>query len=373
MNVLVINLVKATFNARSTNRYRLEEYSRLVDKMFVVVWTKEKEEPIVWQNKLFIYPTNSKFRLLYFLDSLRLAGKIRKKHGLDLVLTQDPFETGLAGWIIAGWFRLKLLMQIHTDFLSSYFWKESLLNKFRVFLAKILVRKAHSLQVVSERIKKSLLPITRYPLLVTTLPIFIDIKKIQVMPIKENLHQKYPQFDFIILMASRLSKEKNIDLAIRAMAEVVKKYPKAGLVIVGTGPERENYSLLITHYSLLNNVILENAIPFEQLISYYKTADLFLLTSNYEGYGMAVTEAMAAGCPVIMTDVGLAGEILENNKEGMVVPVGNKEKLVEAISNLIENKELREQLTDNALEKVKNFPTKEEYLANYKKLLEGCH
>ena len=53
--------------------------------------------------------------------------------------------------------------------------------------------------------------------------------------------------------------------------------------------------------------------------SYYKTADLFLLTSNYEGYGMAVVEAMAAGCPVIMTDVGLAGEVLIDKKDGLVV------------------------------------------------------
>ena len=48
----------------------------------------------------------------------------------------------------------------------------------------------------------------------------------------------------------------------------------------------------------------------ENLISYYKTANLFLLSSNYEGYGMTLLEAAAAGCPIISTDVGIAGELL---------------------------------------------------------------
>lgn len=366
MNVLVINLVKATFDESSANRRRLEEYSRLIDKLFVIVWTREREK-LILENKLFIFPTNSQSRFFYPFDTFFIARKILKKNKIDLILVQDPFETGLCGWIIAGLFRLKLLIQVHSDFLSPYFWQESFLNKIRVLVAKFLIKRADCLQVVSERIKKSL--VSKYRNIkiskIAVLSIFVDIKKVQEMPMAVDLHQKYPQFDFIILIASRLTKEKNIGLAIKAMAEVVKKYPKTGLVIVGNGPERKNYSLL-------SSVILENAVPFEDIVSYHKTADLFLLTSNYEGYGMAVVEAMASGCPVVMTNVGLAGEVLENNKEGMVVPVGDKEELTRAILSLRESEELRKCLTSAALEKIKTFPSKEEYLNNYKNLLKRC-
>lgn len=306
-----------------------------------------------FENRLFIYPTNSRSRLFYIIDTLGIFKKFIKKELIGLVSSQDPFETGLAAYIISKFFKIPLHLQVHTDFLGPYFEKESLLNRIRVLIAKFLIPRAACIRVVSERIKKSLLRVTRCGLRVAVLPIFVDVKKIQEADIradlpagKAGLRKKYPQFNFIILMASRLTKEKNIGLAIEAMAEIIKKHPKTGLVIAGDGPEKENYPLLVTRYGLQNNVIIE---PWtNDVISYYKTADLFLLTSNYEGYGMAVVEAMAAGCPVIMTDVGLANEVLVDKKDGLVIPVNNKEKLCEAILNLIENRGLRTALIKNS-------------------------
>ncbi len=112
------------------------------------------------------------------------------------------------------------------------------------------------------------------------------------------------------------------------------------------------------------NVIFE---PWtDDLVSYYKTADLFLLTSNHEGYGMSVVEAMAAGCPLIMTDVGCARELVKNEYNGLVTPIGSREGLVEGIGRMIKEPALREKLKNNGLAMVKNLPTKEEYLNLYK-------
>ena len=130
-------------------------------------------------------------------------------------------------------------------------------------------------------------------------------------------------------MASRLTKEKNIGMAIEAMKEVVKERPKTGLIIVGDGPEREALELKTTNYKLKTNIIFENWT--DDLASYYKTADLFLLTSNYEGYGRTIIEAMAANCPIVMTDVGLAGEVVKNYYNGIIVPAGDKKEMKEAI------------------------------------------
>ena len=141
---------------------------------------------------------------------------------------------------------------------------------------------------------------------------------------------------------------------------------------MGNGPGRNSYSLFVTRYSLQNNVIFEDAVPFEILISYYKTADLFLLTSNYEGYGRSVVEAMAAGCAVVMTDVGLAGEILINKKDGLVVPIENGEKLKDAIISLIENKDLRENLVKNARDIFNFWPSEGDYLKKYLNCWAAC-
>ncbi|MBI3671782.1 glycosyltransferase family 4 protein, partial [Candidatus Azambacteria bacterium] len=143
--------------------------------------------------------------------------------------------------------------------------------------------------------------------------------------------KKYPQFEKIILMASRLTKEKNIPLAIEAMKEVVKKYPKAGLLIVGDGPEKEK---LKAKRSTLNaNIIFEDWT--DDLASYYKTSDIFLLTSDYEGYGRTIIEALVAGTPVVSTDVGYAREA------GVVLTEHNASSISEKIVDFFKDQKKR--------------------------------
>ncbi len=108
------------------------------------------------------------------------------------------------------------------------------------------------------------------------------------------------------------------------------------------------------------------------MASYYKTADLFLLTSNYEGYGRTIIEAMAAGCPVVMTDVGIAGEIIKDGYDGSVVPVGDAKKLEESLLKLIGDRVLRTNLALSAENTLRNLPGKNEYLEEIKKTWENC-
>lgn len=369
MNLLVINLDKAIFSKNSASLERLKEYSKLAGKMFVIVWTKDKEQMITYNDKLFIHPTNSCCRLFYYFTSLAIARKILKYEKIDLIFTQDPFETGLAGWLIAKIYKIRLQLQIHTDIFSPYFWLESFSNKLRVILGKFLIKRADSIRVVSRRIKESLVKLKVSAEKIFILPIFTDTKKFIDSPVIINLKNKYPQFNFIILMAARLSREKNIGLAIRTIAEVVKNYPQAGLIIVGSGQEEANLKLKIKNLKLRDTVIME---PWtDNLAAYYRGADLFLLTSDYEGWGLAVVEAMASGCPVVMTDVGCAGELVKPGQTGLVVPVREKAALSRAIEEMITNQSLRLKIAAQAELAVKNLPDKNDYLEKYKKLWEA--
>jgi len=376
MKVLIINIDKKIFEPGSASLSRLKEYASFCEKLSVVVLTRRSFEPIKVDN-LSVFATGSYYRAKYLFDALDLAKKIMAEEKHDLVMTQDPFDTGHIGWLIKKKYKIPWQCQIHTDFLSPYFWQESFLNKIRVLLAKFLLSRADGIRTVSGRIKKSLLAIGLLPpqseascLLkaITVLSIFVDFEGLRLAPIKTNLKQKYPQFNFIILMASRLSKEKNIGLAIEAMEEVIKKYPKTGLIIVGSGHEKERL-VRLGRRKLYDNIAFESW--SEDLTSYYKTADLFLLTSNYEGWGMTVVEAMACGCPVIMTDVGCAGELAVNGESGLVVPVNNQTALVSATNKLIEDLSLRERFKTAGLAAINRLPSKEEYLQEYKKSWES--
>jgi glycosyltransferase involved in cell wall biosynthesis len=285
MKVLMISTDRKIFEPTSAVRARMLSYAADTEELFIVVLGLNKGLEV-------------EGRLKYLGLSRGRALGWRPAGAFDLVTAQDPFETGLIGWLIARRLRAKLELQIHTDFLNPYFAQSSFLNYLRVWIARFLLPRATRVRVVSQRIKKSLEEAgLRLKAPVEVRPIAVEIDKIKNAPRVVDLHQKYPQFKKIILMASRLEPEKNIKLALAALKLVD---PSIGLVIVGSGCEKINPT---------KNVIVEDWVDQATLYSYYKTADLFLLTSFYEGYGMTLVEAAAAGCPIISTDVGIAREI----------------------------------------------------------------
>ncbi|MCR4330841.1 MAG: glycosyltransferase [Patescibacteria group bacterium] len=367
----MISSDRKIFERGSPVAERVISYGALVEKLHIIVFTRavsaefERFENKNLGRNISVYPTNSKNKWQYVRDAYRI-GKTLKN--IDLVTAQDPFEAGFSAWRIAKKLKAKLQLQVHTDFLSPFFAKESFLNFLRVRMARFLLPRASCVRVVSERIKNSLvvslgLPVTK----ITVLPIFVDTKRVRDASARIDLHLRYPQFDFIVLMASRLTPEKNIALALRAFQKVAKKYPKTGLIVIGEGSENHTLGLLATNLNLQGNVIFDGWQT--DLISYYKTADLFLLTSNYEGYGMTLIEAASAGRPMVSTDVGVVGDLI-NAENALICAVGDETCITQSIRRVIENKGLRERLEQAAAMAIEQMPERsnEQYI---KKCVQG--
>ena len=372
MKVLMLSTDASIFIQGSVAQERMLEYAKLFEELHVVVYKKATSDrrQATSIGNLFLYSTNTSFRLAYFGQAYRTAIQILKYSNIQnekwVVTTQDPFETGLVGVWLKKKFQIPLQVQCHVDFLNKYFWKESLKNKVRTLLAKFVLKRADGIRVVSERILKAF-SVQRLAFRdkIDILPIFVDIQKIINVPIKTDLHKKYSKYDFIILMASRLSAEKNIGLAIKAMTSVVSQYPNVLLLIVGAGHEINNLKAEISNYKLSKNIIIE---PWsDDLLSYYKTADLFLLTSNYEGYGRTIIEVLVAGVPIVSTDVGIASEYVPNAL-GIIVPVCDRVALSGAILEMIKRKERGNLIVRGGV--VKDMPSHDEYLRLYKESLE---
>jgi len=304
MRILMISTDRKIFEPPSEVKSRMLNYASQVDELFIVILGTNRRLKIEGKLK---YIGMTRWRALFWKPARPAGGSAES---FDLITSQDPFETGFIAWRLARQLRAKLELQIHADLGSPYFWRESWLNKIRFLLANFLLPKADQIRVVSQRIA-NYLQATSYKLQATPAvrPIVVDVEKIKNAPITIDLHKKYPQFSKIILMASRLTREKNIRLAIEAMREILKRQPKVGLVIVGSGPEESKLKLLASSFQLLENIIFESWASASILFSYYKTCDLFLVTSLYEGYGMTLVEAQAAGCRIVSTDVGVAREV----------------------------------------------------------------
>lgn len=142
-----------------------------------------------------------------------------------------------------------------------------------------------------------------------------------------------------IVMVGRLSEEKNYPMALRAFANVVRNGYK--LHIYGVGPMERELRRLVSELGLLHDVVFEGQV--KKVVSHIKDADIFLLTSNFEGMPNALIEGMAMGMACISTDFpsGAAKELIKDGEDGFVVPMDDVDALISKLKMLIENKEMR--------------------------------
>ena len=281
---------------------RQEAYARAIGELFVISFSRVRDgasERVF--GTLRIIPTNSYSRFLYILDAYRKARHLPKP---DVVSAQDPFETGLAGWLLARHFGVPLHVQIHTDLFSPSYARLSIVHRLRVLVARFVLRRAARIRTVSDRIKQSLIHELHIPAeRVSVLPIYVDIESLRNAPTDSALAVTFAAYRTKLLVVSRLEPEKHVALALRALRESAP--PSTCLIIVGSGSEQKSLMRLAETLGIAESVFFEGAV---EAAPYYRIAELVLVTSRFEGYGLVIIEALASGVPVLSTDVGIAHE-----------------------------------------------------------------
>jgi glycosyltransferase involved in cell wall biosynthesis len=336
-------------------------FGEVTEQYTIVVPAKAKEHRQIAPN-VDVYSVKARCRPVKFVKLFLAAWQEMKQGNYNVVTSQDPFETGFIAWRMARRFGAGLHLQLHGDFFSSPYWrKESYFNLFRYHLARFLLERANGIRVVSSRVKEHLVRefgVARDR--VIKVPVYSALPELGERA--GSLREKYAG-NFLYLYLGRLTQEKNLGMLIRAFSQVHSKYPASRLVIAGRGPEKKRLEQL----ALLSEA--SGAIVFldwtDDVWDYYRSADVFVLPSNYEGWGRVAVEAAHAGVPVIMTDVGLTGEFIHDRESGLVVPVGDKDALAGAMLELRQNENLRKRLAANAQKALERLPGKQKTLNLY--------
>lgn len=313
--LLMISTDPLIFREGSAVRARQIEYAKSWDEVHIVVLQKrsqsDRRETVI-ANNCWAYSTHSLSKALAPLVAIRIGRFLVERRRVSHITCQDPFLTAIAGVSLKKCFPVvQLEIQLHTDIASPHF-TYTFGNKARKALALSHLPKADRIRAVSTRMSSYLIESLGIdPTKIEVRPIKVDVERVKLARITPDadLHKKFPQFKKIVLMASRLEPEKNIALAISAWKVVVSKLPGTGLVIVGSGSQMTRLKRVAEKDDAKNSIVFMDWVDQETLYSYYKTADAFLNTSLYEGYGMTLVEAHAAGCPVISTDVGVARDV----------------------------------------------------------------
>jgi glycosyltransferase involved in cell wall biosynthesis len=253
------------------------------------------------------------------------------------------------------------------------------LTWLRKQIATFVLKRASVIRALSPRLRDRLVhEFGVAPAQIVVVSIYVDVSKlgleVRTLDNEDSLgfaqaeqafHATYGKC-FNFLSVSRLVPIKRIELQLAALASLVPEFPAAILHIVGNGPEEAFLKQKVAALSLTNNVVFHGYQSGYKLGLFYLVSDCFLLTSDYEGWGMVIIEAATAGLPIIMTDVGCAGELIVSEESGLVVPPGDGAAIAQAMRRVLEDVTLREKMSVGALHALKALPSFEVLLREYR-------
>ena len=246
--------------------------------------------------------------------------------------------------------KYKFIITKHVDsslFDGSNRQQESFIGSF---IGNLIYSRAKNIIAISQAVKKYVIDnynninekniaVIRYGIEYKILSSYT--KTLNIFKKKYNLQGYY-----VLGVAARLVRQKSIDFLIKSFSEYNKNFnPKSKLLIAGKGPLKKELEQLVASLNLKKSV---KFLGFQRDINtFYKSIDVFCLTSSYEGLGLAILEALVCRKPIITSNCSAMPEIIKQNKNGLLVDHLNIGQLVKAIQAL-EDPKLRNKISFNS-------------------------
>lgn len=202
---------------------------------------------------------------------------------------------------------------------------------------------------------------------INVVPNGINLNKFTGMDRDYSFRRKYAMDnEKIILFMGRLVYEKGVQNLIAAMPKVLASYHDAKLVIAGKGGMLDELKAQADYLGISNKVYFAGYMNGKDVERMYKAADISVFPSTYEPFGIVALEGMLAERPIVVSDAGGLGEIVEHRVTGMKSYCGNPNSIADSILELLFNPELCDNIVKNAKIKVK-----ENY--NWQKIAQDTH
>ncbi|MEM7756843.1 MAG: glycosyltransferase [Cyanobacteria bacterium P01_A01_bin.40] len=282
----------------------------------------------------------------------QLAQNLRAKQP-DFLITISSFVSipAIIGWLLAGRTPTKLIVSQHSTMSYKAYVENKHDWKVRIqpWLSRLLYPLADGLHANSQEVLEDLL---------TKIGIKFPPEKTLVTPnpVNSSAIAKYAEAESahpwlkskqqpVMVSVGRLAKQKNFPLLLQAF-QIVRQTVDAKLIVYGEGKERKALEELVERLGIANYVSLAGYTP-NPWASMAK-ADLFILASTEEPFGLVIVEAMASGIPVIATDAlgGGPRSILDGEKYGVLVPQDDPKALAQAAIEILNDDQLRKSLID---------------------------
>lgn len=188
----------------------------------------------------------------------------------------------------------------------------------------------------------------------TVIPTGMDLQPYQQADGKELRSRLGWQKDKVLISVGRLGQEKNWPILLKAVKKVLRKHPDLRMVLIGDGLEKNNLQQLAAELGIAGRVTFTGELPFSEVPAYLKAADIFAFASITETQGLVTMEAMAAGLPIVAVNGSGTSDIVEDGKQGFLVP-NNASALAKALDEVLNSPSLMKRFQRNAIRKSKTF------------------
>lgn len=271
----------------------------------------------------------------FFKSALRVI----KKDGLefDLIHAHFTWPSGYAAVKLGEKFNVPVVITLHEN-------RDWLLEEYKSRNEKIYWTWRNADALI--RVNRKDVPLLReFNTNVFSISNGFNPERLPIMDkITAREHLKLPVDSKVIFTLGALVERKGFHYLIEAMKTIVKKRDDVLCFIGGSGPLKDKLQQRINEFGLQNHVKLLSFVPDEELKYWMNTADLFVLPSLSESFGVVVLEALAVGTPVVATINGGSEEIVTSEDYGLLCPPADPECLAEKILIALEKKWDREKI-----------------------------
>ena len=313
---------------------------------------------------------------------LRAIKKI-KKWNLDVIHTQTEFAIGTFARVLGKQLDIPVVHTYHTmyeDYIhyvtKGYF--DGISKKIVEYITKfycdttieeLIVPTKKTYDLFKEKYK--------YDRNVHIIPTGIEIERFYKEKLNKdkvlNLKKKLGLLnDKVILYLGRISCEKRIDFLIKNQVNLIKKINNCKLLIVGDGPELDEYKKLVSKLKIEDHVIFTGKVPWNEVPYYYAISDVFATNSDFETQGLTVIEAMAAGIPVVALDDDAFRNVVIDGLTGYLFK--NKKDYLNVIFKLFQDNKIMDNMGNQARINAETYSSKyfaERVLSVYRLALKG--
>jgi glycosyltransferase involved in cell wall biosynthesis len=379
LRLLIFTKDASLISLGSHTQKRMLELSELFAELHCVVLTTKEagiQEVSRISNTVWVYSTNSTYWWQSIFDARHIALEQLDFGGgfrADIVLSEDPFESGVAGFFIARKFNRPFQIHVFDNFYDPGFRYEDTYNNLRTFVAHLLIPRADCIRTRSRHLLERLTnDFKKRKDRMELLPLYYDLDAWKSAEPSFTLRERYPMFRFFLFHVSGMTSLSKTEDVIAGTARLLLQYPAVALVIVGDGPRYSALKRQVAMLKLQRQVIFEGM--SRDLTPHFKTAHIYLHFSEDTEEEYLLLRAAASRIPIVGSMSGIGNELFLDGESAFLCPSGDTQCISEKIYRLFTDEPLRFQYRDLGDQIV--FRSVEQdyatYLEAYRESIERC-